>query len=81
MLNGRQEQLYQQIIALSWPHPSCGYHRIRALLAREGWTVSRQQIKRIRRREGLKVGRKPKNIPRRGLSTELPTQPMHRHHV
>ena len=80
-LNGRQEQLYRQIIALSWPYPRYGYRRIRTLLAREGWAVSRQQVQRIRRREGLKVRPKSKKIPRRGLSTGLPTQAMHRHHV
>jgi len=54
---------------------------IRALLAREGWTVSRKQVQRIRRREGLKIRSKSKKIPRRGRSTGLPTQAMHRHHV
>jgi transposase InsO family protein len=58
-----------------------GYRRIRALLAREGWTVSRNQVQRIRRREGLKVRSKPKKIPRRGVPTGLPTQAAHRHHV
>jgi len=53
-LADHQEQLYQRIIALSWHHPRYGYRRIRALLAREGWTVSRKQVQRIRRREGLK---------------------------
>ena len=51
------------------------------MLAREGWTVSRKQVQRIRRREGLKVRSKPKKIPRRGISTGLPTQATHRHHV
>jgi transposase InsO family protein len=80
-LTDRQEQLYQRIISLSWHHPRYGYRRIRALLAKEGWTVSRKQVQRIRRREGLKVRSKPKKIPRRGVSTGLPTQAMHRHHV
>ena len=80
-LMSRQKQLYQQIIALSWPYPRYGYRRNPALLAREGWTVSRKQVQRIRRREGLKVRPKPKKIPRRGLSTGLPTQAIHRHHV
>ena len=40
-----------------------------------------KQVKRIRRREGLKVREKPKKIPRRGISTGLPTQATHRHHV
>ena len=43
--------------------------------------MSRKQVQRIRRREGLKVRSKPKKIPRRGVSTELPTQADHRHHV
>ena len=60
---------------------SAGYRRIRRVLAREGWTVSRKQVPRIRRREGLKVRPKPKKIPRRGVSTGLPTQAMHRHQV
>ena len=77
----RQEQLYQRVIALSWHHPRYGYRRIRALLAREGWQVSRKQVQRVRRREGLKVREKPKKIPRRGISTGLPTQATHRHHV
>ena len=69
------------MIALSWHHPRYGYRRIRALLAREGWQVSRKQVQRIRRREGLKVRAKPKKIPRRGISTGLPTQATHRHQV
>ena len=80
-LTDRQEQLYQRIIALSWHYPRYGYRRIRALLAREGWTVSRKQVKCIRRRERLNVRPKPKKIPRRGVSTGLPTQATHRHHV
>ncbi len=81
LLTDRQEQLYQRIIALSWHHPCYGYRRIRALLAKEGWTVSRKQVQRIRRREGLNVRSKPKRISRRGVSTGLPTQAMYRHQV
>jgi len=38
-------------------------------------------VQRIRRREGIKVREKPKKVPRRGISTGLPTQATHRHHV
>ena len=38
-------------------------------------------MQHIRRQEGLKVRPKPKKMPRRGLSTGLPTQATHRHHV
>jgi len=76
-----QDQLHQRIMALSWAHPRYGYRRIRVLLGREGWMVSRKHVQHIRRQEGLKVRPKPKKIPRRGLSTGLPTQATHRHHV
>ena len=76
-----QEQLHQRIGALSWAHPRYSYRRIRVLLGREGWMVSRKHVQHIRRREGLKVRPKPKKIPRRGVSTGLPTQATHRHHV
>jgi len=76
-----QDQLHQRIVALSWAHPRYGYRRIRVLLGREGWMVSRKQVQHIRGQEGLKVRPKPKKIPRRGLSTGLPTQATHRHHV
>jgi len=31
-------------VALSWQYPRYGYRRIRALLAQEGWPVSRKQV-------------------------------------
>ena len=68
-------------MALSWAYPRYAYRRIRSALAKEGWTVSRKQVQRIRRREGLKVHPKPKKISRRGVSTGLPTQATHQHHV
>ena len=76
-----QDQLHQRIMALSWAHPRYGYRRIRVLLGREGWMVSRKHVQHIRRQEGLKVRPKPQKIPRRGVSTGLPTQAIHRHHV
>ena len=62
----KQIQLHQRIVALSWQHPRYGYRRIRALLAQEGWSVSRKQVQRVRRKEGLKVRPKPQRIPRKG---------------
>ena len=77
----RQQQLHQRIIDLSWSYPRYGYRRIRALLTEEGWQVSRRQVQRVRRMQGLKVRPKPKRIPRQGTSTGLPTQAIYRHHV
>ena len=77
----QQVQLHQRIVALSWQYPRYGYRRIRALLEREGWSVNRKQVQRIRRKEGLKVRPKPPRIPRQGVSTGLPTQATHRNDV
>jgi len=77
----QQVQLHQRIVALSWQYPRYGYRRIRAVLEREGWSVSRKKVQRIRRKEGLKVRPKPQHIPRQGVSTGLPTQATHRNHV
>ena len=77
----QQVQLHQRIVSLSWQYPRYGYRRIRAVLEREGWSVSRKQVQRIRRKEGLKVPPKPQRIPRQGVSTGLPTQATHRNHV
>jgi len=41
--------------------------------------VSRKHVQHILRQQGLKVRPKPKKMPRRGLSTGLPTQAPHRH--
>ncbi len=77
----QQVQLHQRIVSLSWQYPRYGYRRIRAVLEREGWSVSRKQVQRIRRKVGLKVRPKPQRIPRQGVSTGLPTQATHRNHV
>ena len=77
----QQVQLHQRIVSLSWQYPRYGYRRIRAVLEREGWSVSRKQVQRIRRKEGLKVHPKPQRIPRQGVSTGLLTQATHRNHV
>ena len=77
----QQVQLHQRIVSLSWQYPRYGYRRIRAVLEREGWSVSRKQVQRIRRKEGLKVHPKPQRISRQGVSTGLPTQATHRNHV
>jgi hypothetical protein len=46
-LTDQQQQFHQRIITLSWKHPCYGYRWIRALLAQEGWAVSRKQVQRF----------------------------------
>ena len=70
-----------RIHALSAAHPRFGFRRIVALLRREGWSVSRKQVQRVRRAEGLRVPPPRKRQVRRGVSTGLPTTATHRGHV
>jgi hypothetical protein len=65
-LTDRQQQLHQRIETLSWANPRYGYRRIRRLLTKEGWTIRRKQVQRVRRCQGLKVRPKPKTGPAPG---------------
>ena len=76
-----QIKLRKRIIHLSWEFPRYGYRRIRALLDRESWRVSRKLVQRVRREEGLKVRMKPPKRRRQGKSTGLPTTATHPNHV
>lgn len=63
-----------RILWFSRKYPRYGYRRIRALLDREGWKVSRKFVQRIRRLEGPGVkGKRPKQR-REGHSTATPTR-------
>jgi hypothetical protein len=76
-----RSRLVARIHALSAAHPRFGFRRIVALLRREGWSVSRKQVQRVRRAEGLRVPPPRKRQTRRGRSTGLPTRATHRGHV
>ncbi|MEO0511799.1 MAG: IS3 family transposase [Planctomycetota bacterium] len=58
-----EEPLTRRIIELAAAYGRYGYRRIRELLQRDGWCVSVNRVKRICRREGLKV---PRRQPKRG---------------
>ena len=75
-------RLAAAIIDYSKRYPRYGYRRIRALLIRAGWTVSRKLVQRIRRAEGLGVKPPKPRRHRRGASTgKHPTRALHPHHV
>jgi putative transposase len=76
-----EEQLSQRLLSLSAAEPRYGYRRIAALLRREGWSVGKRQIQRLRRAAGLRVPPTKRKIIRRGVSTGLPTTATHRNHV
>ena len=76
-----EHRLAQRLRALSEKHPRYGYRRIAALLRREGWTVGKRHVQKLRRAEGLRVPPTKRKIVRRGRSTGLPTKAQHRGHV
>jgi len=76
-----EQRLAQRLRALSEKHPRYGYRRIAALLRREGWTVGKRHVQKLRRAEGLRVPPTKRKIVRRGRSTGLPTKAQHRGHV
>ena len=49
-------------------HLRFGYRRVRALLCREGWSVSLGRVQRLWRREGLRVPQKRRKRRRLGTS-------------
>jgi len=77
----RHARLIERLEALSWKYPRYGYRRIRALLRREGWTVSKKQVQRLRRLVGLKVKPPRKRRRRQGVSTGWVQRATHRHQV
>ena len=58
-----EQQLTEDIIALAKQYGRYDYRRVTALLQHAGWTVNRKRVKRIWRKEGLKV---PQKQPKRG---------------
>lgn len=80
---GHTEQavLVARIHALSARYPRWGYRKIYALLKAEQRAVSRETVRRIRRREGLQVVKKTRKRRPIGMSTTAPIRAEHRNHV
>ncbi|MBC2592638.1 IS3 family transposase [Ruficoccus amylovorans] len=75
-------RLVRAIIAVSRTNPRYGYRRVRALLANEGWQVSRKLVQKVRRAEGLGVKPPRPRQRRQGKSTgKIPTAATHPRHV
>jgi hypothetical protein len=71
------------IVELAGEYGRYGYRRITALLRHQGWRTKHKRVKRIWRREGLKV---PQKQPKRGRlwlndGPCVRRRPQHRHHV
>jgi putative transposase len=80
---GRPDQgaLVARIHALSERYPRFGYRKIFVLLQAEQWHVSRETVRRLRKREGLQVVKKTRKRRPVGTSTVVPTRAAHPNHV
>lgn len=80
---GDEDALTRTIIDLACQYGRYGYRRIHWLLEQQGWGVSLKRVKRIWRREGLKV---PQKQPKRGRlwlndGSCIRLRPAHKNHV
>ena len=78
-----EDRLTQSILALASQYGRFGYRRITALLKTAGWTVGKDRVQRIWRREGLKVPAKHRPRGRLWMNDGscIRLRPQHRNHV
>jgi transposase InsO family protein len=74
-------RLLSEIHRLSERYPRFGYRKIYDRLKGSGWRVGREQVRLLRRREGLKVPKKAAKQRRRGTSTVDPHPAEYPNHV
>ena len=74
-------ELVARLHALSERYPRFGYRKIYVLLKAEGWRVSRETVRRLRKHEGLQVVKKTRKQRPLGTSTTVPTCAEHPNHV
>jgi transposase InsO family protein len=81
--SGRIEEvaLVAQIHTLSEQYPRFGYRKVYDRLKASGWSVGRERVRLLRRREGLRVPQKAPKRRRRGTSTIACQQATHPNHV
>jgi putative transposase len=71
---GDEEEMVKDILRITREHPRFGTRRITALLERDGWSVNRKRVQRLRRKLGLKVPRKQHKKRRLGSSANSCTR-------
>lgn len=66
VLPTKDKELVKRMHALAKENPRFGYRRIAALVRGEGWRVNTKRVRRLWRREGLKIPRKVRKKRRLG---------------
>jgi putative transposase len=77
----KQIELVARLHALSARYPRFGYRKIFAVLKAEQWHVSRETVRRLRKREGLQVVKKGRKRRPVGTRTTTPTRAAYPNHV
>jgi putative transposase len=72
---------HQRVVSLSEHYPYWGYRKIYDLLRGDGVAISRERVRRIRRREGLQVRRKRCKRKVRGATTHWVSRACYPNHV
>jgi transposase InsO family protein len=67
-LPAKDEGLVAKMHELARKHPRYGYRRVAALLRADGWRVNNKRVRRLWRREGLKIPKEVKKKRRLGHS-------------
>ena len=72
---------YQRVLSLSAKYPYWGYRKIYDLMKAKGLSISRERVRRIRRREGLQVVTRRKKRKVLGMTTQWVHRPRYSNHV
>lgn len=75
------DERYRRVVALSRQYPYWGYRKIYDLMKAEAWRINREQVRLIRRREGLQVVRKRRKIKVLGMTTHWVHRACYPNHV
>lgn len=81
---GKREEMderYQRVVRLSHRYSYWGYRKIFALMKAQGIQISRERVRRIRRREGLQVVRKRNKCKVLGTTTQWVHRACYPNHV
>ena len=81
--SGRIEEarLVRRVHELSEQYPRFGYRKIHAVLRSEDFSIGRERLRLLRKREGLQVARKQRKRRRAGQSTATEDQALYPNHV
>ena len=80
---GRLEEteLLRRIHELTREHPRYGYRKVFSILKRQGFSVGRERVRVLRKREGLQVPQKQRKRRRSGQSTTDEHRALYPNHV